>query len=158
MTTENAEVSVSSVHLDDVNTDLLVACCSGGCFSYSIYTDTTNCWGCAQGGQVLCIDFDIVGLKPSKQENVFCLLAEGRINCIKPVTCCQFTSQFFCLDARAALPCTKEVPCQLNMLGMNCIYKKKPVVACLNNQKQLEEKLAAKQAPAGAAPSLEMTR
>ena len=36
--------------------------------------------------------------------------------------------------------------------------KKKPVVACLNNQKQLEEKLAAKQAPAGAAPSLEMTR
>jgi len=106
----NTEVSHASVHLDDVNTDLLVACCSGGCFAYSIYTDKMNCWGCAQGGQILCIDCDIIGLKPSKQENVFCSLAEGRVNCIKPVTCCQVTSQFFCLDARGAFPCTEEVP------------------------------------------------
>ena len=100
-------------------------------------------------------DCDFVGLKRSKETGKFCNICNGHLDCIRPKSCCQFTSQILCCDVRAALPCTEEVPCMVNFLGLNLAYKKKFIPGCCMKLEAMNKKFDA--AP-GAAPQLEMTR
>ena len=152
-----AEQTGVQIRLDGVNQMKMIPCYACCCTVTSLYTDKTNCWGCDVGGQLLCLDCDCTGFKPSKEEGKICTITEGHLTCIKPLTCVQITSQIFCLSSNAALPCTEEVPCIVNVLGMNCAYKKKPIFGCCSNIETLEQKLEAKTA-GGASPVLEMTR
>jgi hypothetical protein len=153
-------VTLSQQHLDDINVDQLIPCHACCCFIQSLYTDTTNCWGCNTGGQICCVDTDVIGFKRSKEEGKYCILCEGSVSIIKPKTCMQFTSQFFILDCRGALPATDEVPCTVNLLGLNLFYRKKFIPGCCKNIGALKEVYAAKEKAAGggAAPVLEMSR
>ena len=149
---------VASIDVDEVNMDALIPYYSCCCFISSLYTDTVNCWGCTTGGQFLCFDCDVVGLKRSKEQGKICNLCSGHLDCIVPKSCCQFTSQVLCLDARAALPCTDEVPCMVNCLGLNLGYKKQFIPGCCMKIEAMNKKFDAKAAASGAAPQLEMIR
>ena len=159
-------ISLSQQHLDDINTDQLIPCLACCCFIQSLYTDTTNCWGCNTGGQVCCIDTDLIGFKRSKEPGKYCILCEGSVSVVKPKACMQITSQFFCLDCRGALPSTDEVPCVINILGLTLAFNKLFVPGCCKNMGALREahaekekaKEAAPDANTGAAPTLEMSR
>ena len=105
----NPKEVAASVDVDEVNMDALIPYKSPR-FIASIYTDTVNCWGCTTCGQLCCFDCDFVGLKRSKETGKFCNICNGHLDCIRPKSCCQFTSQILCCDVRAALPCTEEVP------------------------------------------------
>jgi hypothetical protein len=148
---------VASVDVDEVNMDALIPYYSCCCFINSLYTDTVNCWGCSTGGQLLCFDCDFVGLKRSKEPGKICNILSGHLDCIVPKSCCQFTSQILCLDSRAALPCTDEVPCMINFFGLTLAYKKKFIPGCCMKVGVMNKKFDAK-ASSGAAPQLEMTR
>ena len=148
---------VASVDVDEVNMDALIPYYSCCCFIESIYTDTVNCWGCTTGGQLLFFDCDFVGLKRSKETGKVCNICSGHLDCIVPKSCCQFTSQILCCDVRAALPCTDEVPCMVNFLGLNLAYKKKFIPGCCMKLEAMNKKFDAA-AAAGSAPQLEMTR
>jgi hypothetical protein len=87
--------------------------------------------GCFTQGQFLCMEGDCTCCKVAENTpDACCICQKVRLTMIKPVTCVQVTSQFFCCDHRCALPCDKDVPCMFTVLGLTCFYDYKFNCTC----------------------------
>ena len=106
---------------------VISGCCCG---LTPLYCDMKNCWGCNSEGDLLCLGGRSMACKPSAKEDRWCIFLESECYCAKPKTCAKLQSQCFFCDSRVAFPCTEEVPCIVNYLGLTCAYNKACKVAC----------------------------
>eukprot|EP00929_Paragymnodinium_shiwhaense_P003715 TRINITY_DN10432_c0_g1_i1.p1 TRINITY_DN10432_c0_g1~~TRINITY_DN10432_c0_g1_i1.p1 ORF type:complete len:169 (+),score=41.99 TRINITY_DN10432_c0_g1_i1:74-580(+) len=101
----------------------------GGCCAiYSLYCNFPEALGCKGNCEVCCFQCEETMCKcldPSTNRQKVCVVCcDGRSNCIMPKTCLSIQEQICCFDCRCALPCTEEVPCLLNLCGINCCADK----------------------------------
>ena len=116
--------------VDDIDVGKLRPITGCLCGIQSLYLDWPACLGCVAHQECLCLKGQLKACKTSKEEGQCCILIEQKYVMKKPQTCIQQQQQCFCVDQRCALPCTDEVPCILNILGLTCCMQKKCAVKC----------------------------
>ena len=84
------------------------------CALVSCFADWPECLGCDVEAALCCIEIETVCCKTSKNPNTCCVCNENSCRCVYPSTIAKGMAQVFCLDARFALPCDKDVP---NVVG-----------------------------------------
>ena len=101
------------------------ACCCSYC---GMDCNPVTCMGCAQMGGCLCLKSECCFKSPCKPF-LKCTCCHWCCFCyqcdcaMKNLTCCQQTQQCFCLGGGCAIPCTKDVPMMLAMMGLMCYPK-----------------------------------
>jgi hypothetical protein len=116
--------------VDDIDVGRLRPITGCLCGIQSLYLDWPACLGCVAHQECLCLKGQLKACKISKEVGQCCILIEQKYVLKKPETCIQAQQQCFCVDQRCALPCTDEVPCIFNILGLTCCMQKKCKVKC----------------------------
>ncbi|CAD7968635.1 unnamed protein product [Amoebophrya sp. A120] len=95
----------------------------------SLYCTFPACIGCSGNSEVLFCQQTVACCKPldcKDAEKRCCACDNCNMYLMQPRTLVQCNQQCFCIDVRAALPCTKDVPMIVNMMGINCF----PTTGC----------------------------
>jgi hypothetical protein len=104
---------------DAVDEENIALCCAVGCANCGIYKDG-DCLGCSGKLGLCCLDMELC-CKPSAP-CLPCLCCGPRMECdgcsIFNVQC-----QMCMMVVSGALPCNKEVPVALSVLGLTCFPK-----------------------------------
>lgn len=126
------KTSVGMPKLEDLY--VLSACC---CTINSIYWEFPQIFGAFTEQQICCVHATSAFNKPAvlkgeiyQGDNTICMSGRVALMEFSHFVCCQAVSQMCCLDTRAALPCTDDVPCMLNYCCINCCYNWSPNCAC----------------------------
>jgi hypothetical protein len=124
---------VTTRAVDDVPVEELVPCCGECCSIASLFCSFPGCIGCTgQCGLLFCMcKYTCCKLLDCKDaDKRCCTLDSCNMYLTYPNKCYECTGQYFCMDMRAAFPCTAKVPCIVNMLGLTCCAGWKCKVAC----------------------------
>lgn len=118
------------------------ACCCG---IQSLYCNCPENLGCKGKCEVCCYSCEETackGLDPgTNAQKICCVCWKGSCVLIQPRTCISMQEQICCCDCRAALPCTDEVPCIVNILGINLCADFGCKCACCQTVGQLVPRL-----------------
>jgi hypothetical protein len=116
---------------------IFAQCCT--ITSFYCPAEISKMCGCFGQGECLCMQTDFTCCKVAENtKDACCILQKLRCTMIKPVTCVQLTSQFFCCDHRCALPCNSDVPCMLTVFGLTCFYDYKLNCVCCQSVKGMK--------------------
>jgi hypothetical protein len=120
----------------------LKPCLGLGCCMTSCYDKMPNCLGGFFEGLFLVFNLSCACCQPMVERgDVFTgdvsLCLEARLGCVCPRTlaacqgsppCCTCCC---CMDTRVAIPCDNlDMPCILNIFGLNCCFKYRPAFGC----------------------------
>uniref|UniRef100_A0A7S3P8Z5 Uncharacterized protein n=1 Tax=Amphora coffeiformis TaxID=265554 RepID=A0A7S3P8Z5_9STRA len=118
---------------DAVDEENFVLCCACCCANASIYADG-DCIGCSGKAGICCLNLQCC-CKPSAP----CLVPFGCVGIRPECDGCSVINmqcQACCLAINAAIPCNKEVPLAVSVLGLT-LY---PVQGCCVKQGQIMER------------------
>jgi len=107
----------------DVPVEDLVPCFAYCCAINSLYCQWPGILGINASSRCLCLVSKCVACKAldcQDDEATCCMCSKNECYCAKPTTCCECTGQTFCCEDRCAFPCTQNVPCMFNVLGLTC--------------------------------------
>lgn len=95
---------------------------AGCCFITSFYMLWPECFGVYGNMTFVCCECEVKALKISARKGDLCILLDLGCLLVEPQTCLKSVSQCCCVDFRCAIPCHEEMPCMLNICGVNCAY------------------------------------
>ena len=95
----------------------------GCCFVTSLYMLWPQCFGLYGNMTVGCFELEYKACKISARPTDWCILLNLGCLFVAPKTCLKSVCQCCCIDGRCAIPCHTEMPCLINVCGVNCVYQ-----------------------------------
>jgi len=104
------------------NVDNLCPFFGGLCLISSFYMLWPECFGVYGSLTSLCCECELKVCKISARKGDLCILLDLGCLLVEPLTCLKSVNNCCCVDFRCAIPCHDEMPCLLNLCGINCAY------------------------------------
>mmetsp|Transcript_110587 Transcript_110587/g.174219 ORF Transcript_110587/g.174219 Transcript_110587/m.174219 type:complete len:275 (-) Transcript_110587:92-916(-) len=125
---EKVQAKEKEKDLSDVPVSQILVCGACICEICGFVANWPECLGAKFEGVCLCMQAECAGCKPIPEKNedgVCCIWEDGGCYCVKVTQLCQYQSQFFCMDARAACPPgSDKVPMMCTLLPGCVVFPK----------------------------------
>lgn len=98
--------------------------CGAACCITSFFCKWPDCLGIQMSQECLWFKQDALLCKCGSflHDREVCICQRWNCACVRCEYCLKQQNQCFCLDIRCALPNTPEIPCLLNIAGLNLCY------------------------------------